>query len=154
VLRYASVPGTDAQVCQSGSVSSPSELRTIAVVAVGGVLGSTGRWIVGTQLGGQTPDQIPWPTLTVNIVGCLVIGFINRRIERDTLAWGFMATGLLGGFTTMSAFGVELNELADAGRTGLAAAYLGVTIVAGLAALLIGEIVSNRHEIGVSDNTP
>jgi fluoride exporter len=134
----------DDEVWQSGAVSRTSELRAIVVVAIGGVVGSSARWFVGTLLGGRAPEGIPWPTLAVNVIGCLLIGIASRRIERNTTSWSFVATGVLGGFTTMSALAVELDRFADTGRTGVAAGYLGLTFTAGLVSVLIGERVGQR----------
>jgi CrcB protein len=85
------------------------------------------------------PGAFPWGTLVVNVVGCLLIGVAASRIERSTPLWSFTVTGLLGGFTTMSAFAVELNDLVDADRSVLAAVYLSITLTAGAVAFLVGE---------------
>ena len=109
----------------------------MAVVAVGGVIGATGRWVVGTTYD-VAPGGWPWPTLLVNVLGCLLIGVAARRIERGSLRWDAIVTGLLGGFTTMSSFAVELNDMVDLDRTVSAVAYGAVTLVAGAAAVGVG----------------
>jgi CrcB protein len=121
---------------------------TLAAVAVGGALGASARWAVGSIGGSGAPDAFPWPTFTVNVVGCLLIGIITCRLDRDTVRWHFVATGVLGGFTTMSAFAVEANRLADAGRGQLASGYVAATFIAGFLALLLGE------RIGASAQQP
>jgi CrcB protein len=123
-------------------VATGDELRTLTAVAVGGIIGSVGRWAVAHQLYDGDDAAFPWHTLLINLVGCLLIGIVVGRIERETIAWGFVATGVLGGFTTMSAFAVELNDLADAGRGGVVIVYLIATVAGGLAAVLLGERVS------------
>ena len=70
--------------------------------------------------------------MIVNVVGCVLIGVAARRIERDTTAWAFVVTGVLGGFTTFSALAVELNDMADAERLPLAVLYGAVTLAAGV----------------------
>jgi CrcB protein len=70
----------------------------------------------------------------VNLIGCVAIGLMARRVAVGTVTWAFVVTGLLGGFTTYSAFAVELTQLVDAHRAGIAVAYAGVTLIAGLAA--------------------
>lgn len=110
-------------------------------MAVGGAIGAGGRWIVGwavdTAAGPHAAGTWPWATLIVNLVGCLLIGLAARSVERDTTAWAFMVTGVLGGFTTFSALAVELNDMADADRMPLAIAYGAVTLVAGVAATVV-----------------
>ena len=110
--------------------------EAVALVAVGGATGAVARWAIGTMI--DTPPGVwPWPTLIVNLVGCALIGFAARRVQRGSLQWDFAVTGVLGGFTTMSAFAVELNAMVDAERTSLAVAYAVVTIAAGVGATLV-----------------
>jgi CrcB protein len=101
-----------------------------ALVAAGGAIGATARWLVGTLLVAE-PATWPWATLCVNIVGCVMIGVAARQIERGSQQWDFIVTGILGGFTTMSSFAVELNDFVDAGRSGMAFGYGTTTVVAG-----------------------
>lgn len=109
----------------------------MAAVAAGGSIGATARWAVGTTFDIPAGGW-PWPTLIVNVVGCLLIGFAAAHIERGSLRWDTVVTGLLGGFTTMSSFAVELNTMVDMGRTGTAVAYGAVTLVAGVGAVAVG----------------
>ena len=80
----------------------------------------------------------------VDILGCLMIGFAARLVERDTTAWAFVVTGVLGGFTTFSALAVELNDLAEADRTTLAIVYGAITLAAGIGATAIADVGRNR----------
>jgi CrcB protein len=109
----------------------------MVVVAVGGSIGATGRWAIRSTYD-VVPGDWPWPTLVVNIIGCLLIGVASRRLERGSLRWNAIITGLLGGFTTMSSFAVELNDMVDLDRTGSAVAYGAVTLGAGAAAVTLG----------------
>jgi CrcB protein len=110
----------------------------LAAVAVGGALGATARWAVGESWE-RHPGGWPWATLIVNLVGCVAIGIAARRLIRDTVPWAFAVTGFLGGFTTFSAFAVEVNDLLDADRASLAALYLTVTLLGGYVATAIAE---------------
>ncbi|NND74585.1 MAG: CrcB family protein [Ilumatobacter sp.] len=110
--------------------------EALAVVALGGAAGAGARWVVGDTLG-TTEGVWPWATLLVNVVGCALIGLAARRLTRGSLAWDFLVTGGLGGFTTMSAFAVELNGLVDADRTALAVLYGLLSIAAGVAATFV-----------------
>lgn len=102
----------------------------VALVAAGGAIGATARWLVGTLLKTE-PATWPWATLCVNIVGCIAIGVAARHLERGSQQWDFIVTGLLGGFTTMSSFAVELNDFVDAGRSGMGFGYGMTTVVVG-----------------------
>ncbi|WP_420452641.1 FluC/FEX family fluoride channel [Ilumatobacter sp.] len=110
------------------------ETRTATAVAVGGVVGATGRWCVSTIVI-ATDGGFPWATFVVNVVGSALIGVAAARLRPDTTAWAVTTTGVLGGFTTMSSFAVELDDLLDEGRGGVALAYLGATLVVGLVVL-------------------
>ncbi len=126
-------------------MANQSEPVTVGAVAIGGLIGAALRWIVGTQLDLGDAAAFPWHTLAVNVVGCLAIGAASARLDPDGLAWAFGSTGVLGGFTTMSAFAVELNDLADADRTGVLVTYLVATVAAGVGAVVIGERVARRR---------
>lgn len=110
----------------------------LAAVATGGALGSVGRWGVAELWSADAASPSwEWAILLVNVVGSLAIGIAARRLEPGTLVWSFTVTGVLGGFTTFSAFAVALDDLADAERLGLAIAYGATTLVAGIAAAWI-----------------
>lgn len=109
-----------------------------AAVAAGGAVGASLRWVVGTTYH-VDPGGWPWPTLFVNLLGCLLIGVASKRIDRGSLHWDAIVTGMLGGFTTMSSFALELNHLVDAERTGLAVVYGVATLAVGTGAVLAGQ---------------
>ena len=115
----------------------------LGAVAFGGVIGATGRWAVAEAMGAfgdaHHPGAWGWATLFVNVVGSFLIGFAARRLDRDSVAWAFAVTGVLGGFTTFSALAVEMNDLADAGRLPLAIVYGAVTLAAGIAAAALAQ---------------
>ena len=123
--------------------SAPFAPAVVAAVAVGGALGATGRWFVAWAMDSSTGDDPigtwSWATLIVNIVGCVLIGFAARHIERDTAVWAFTVTGVLGGFTTFSALALQLNDMADAERLPLAVLYGAVTLAVGVAATAIAD---------------
>jgi len=123
--------------------SAPMSAVVLRAVALGGVIGATGRWGVAEAMGAfgdaHHPGAWGWATLIVNVVGSLVIGIAARRLDRDSVAWAFVVTGVLGGFTTFSALAVEVNDLADAGRMPLAIGYGAITLAAGVAAAALAE---------------
>lgn len=108
----------------------------MAVVAAGGAIGATGRWAIAELFANRSASW-EWSTLIVNIVGSLAIGIAARRLRPATRSWEFTVTGVLGGFTTFSAFAVAANDLVDAGRDGMALAYGAVTLLAGIGATCV-----------------
>jgi len=116
---------------------------TIAAVAAGGATGATLRWAVRTLFDVETGSW-PWWTLIVNVLGCLAIGVAVHRLERGSLRWDAIVTGLLGGFTTMSSFAVELNDFVDRDMTGTAVAYGGVTVASCSAAVGLASALSQQ----------
>lgn len=109
--------------------------------ALGGALGALARWGVAEALPSD-PDAWPWATLLVNLTGCLVLGLLIALVfaRSPGSPWlrPFLGTGVLGGYTTYSAFAVETVRLADAGRPGVAAAYVLVSVAGGVAASALG----------------
>jgi len=117
----------------------------VVVVAAGGAVGALAR--LGVE--SASPDSLfPWPTLAINVVGSLLLGLLPalsavRRSQRVALALG---PGVLGGFTTVSAWTGGVRDLADTGHVALGGLYLAVTLGAGLAAAAIGRRLSHRPE--------
>ena len=105
-------------------------------VAVGGAIGAGLRWAAGAAWAHDRGGW-PWATLIVNLVGCVAIGVAARRLQVGTVAWAFVVTGVLGGFTTFSSFAVEVDQLIDAGRAGVALGYVMITMIGGYAATWI-----------------
>lgn len=133
-----------------GAYRGPVEARersTMLAVASGGALGATARWAVGEAVPWQPPA---WPvaTLTVNLIGCVLIGLLlTLWIEGPTPPWWarpFAAVGFVGGFTTFSAFAVESVRLVDAGAPATAAGYVAVSIVAGLLLVRMSSVLTRR----------
>ncbi|OLP60532.1 hypothetical protein BJF93_22230 [Xaviernesmea oryzae] len=120
-------------------------MSPVFLVAIGGALGSVGRYLVGAAMLRRFGSNFPWGTLTVNVTGCFAIGAVAALLTRmgghDTLRL-FIITGILGGFTTFSAFSLETVTLIEAGRLMAACAYVaaslaisGLAVLAGLALL-------------------
>jgi CrcB protein len=107
-----------------------AQLQVVGVIALGGVLGAEARYAVDRLAAGD-PGDIPWATLAVNVAGCLLIGVLMVVLLELTaphrLFRPFLGIGVLGGFTTFSAYAVEVQLLLDDGRALVALAYLGAT---------------------------
>ena len=123
----------------------PIRAVDVLLVAVGGAVGATLRHLVDVA----APDTLfPWPTLTINVVGAFVLGVLPvlavvRRSRRVAAALG---PGLLGGFTTVSAWAGQTRDLAAGGHVGVAGAYLALTLAAGLGAASLGRHLAHRPE--------
>ena len=120
------------------------------LVAIGGALGSMARYGVGLAAGRLFPGSAwPWATLTVNVVGGLAMGLLIgwlglRAGAGQEAARLFAAVGLLGGFTTFSAFSLETVLMIERRDYGLAAAYVVVSVGVAIAALMVGLVVARR----------
>jgi CrcB protein len=113
-------------------------LARLLLVALGGGAGSALRWLVGVLLGPASAGAFPAATFAVNVSGCFAIGWLASAGGEPSLARLALGTGLLGGFTTFSAFSLEAVELARHGHGGTAALYAGTTLLAGFAAAALG----------------
>ncbi len=126
-----------AQVTVAGSRPLP----VLAAISAGGVAGALGRHAVTTGWP-VLPDEFPWATFAVNVSGCLLIGVLMvlaTRVWADRpLLRPFLGVGVLGGYTTFSAYTVDAARLVDRGEVGTAWAYLGGTLTAALLAVLAG----------------
>lgn len=130
-------------------MSMPPPLVASAFVAIGGGAGAVlryqiGRWLTH-WLGPSTVTAFPWATLTVNVVGSLAMGLLAGFLARHGSGgeqWRLLlGVGLLGGFTTFSAFSLELMLLIERGQPLLALTYACISVLAGLTALYIGLII-------------
>lgn len=118
-------------------------MNQLMLVALGGAIGSVARFkLSGLVLRYSLDWRFPFPTFTVNIIGCLVIGILAGLASREGFISADMRvllfTGLVGGFTTFSAFGLETMVLLREGHIGIAAAYVVASIVVGLAVMWLG----------------
>lgn len=126
----------------------PSRVRLLGVIAIGGVIGSLARWGLASALGERSPGDWPWATLLVNVIGCLLIGVLATRLPSESGPWWprpLLIAGVLGGFTTFSAYALETGALLDEGVPLLAIGYLVITVVIGLAAVRIGIRIAKRE---------
>ena len=126
-------------------------MRDLLLVGAGGFLGSVARYAMSTAVAGGVAGKpvaglpiaaLPVGTLVVNALGCFTIGALAAFGERSG-AWSesvrlFLFTGVLGGFTTFSAFGYETFALARDGRWSLAGANVLLQLVCGLLAVFLG----------------
>ena len=120
-------------------------MKMILAVAAGGAFGAVGRYLVMSGIGRMLgPHDFPWGTLTVNIVGSVLMGVL---IELLALVWSpsqemraFLVVGVLGAFTTFSTFSLDVVVLVERGQNLFVAAY-----VAGSVLLCVGGLFAGLH---------
>jgi CrcB protein len=116
-------------------------MRLVLVLAGGG-LGSAARYLVGIWAAERWGSSFPWGTLTVNLLGCFLIGLLAtladdvRSIGPDARV--FLVVGVLGGFTTFSSFSLDALRLGERDELLRAVVYVGASVGAGLVAATVG----------------
>ncbi|HVI27550.1 fluoride efflux transporter CrcB [Hansschlegelia sp.] len=111
------------------------------LVALGGALGSVARYLVNVAAARAFGMSFPWGTFTVNVVGGFVMGLIAAMLAFRSGSQElrvFLMTGVLGGFTTFSAFSLDAVTLWERGDAGLAAGYVAASVALSIAALFGG----------------
>lgn len=119
------------------------EIKQMLIVGLGGCLGSIARYKLGGIVLHRTGAwEFPFGTLAVNLLGCLAIGVLAALVERHDLFSAstrlFLFTGLLGGFTTFSAFAYEGSFLLRRSLFNAAMLYAMLSVLGGLVAVWIG----------------
>lgn len=116
-------------------------MPTILWVALGGAIGSAARYGVNVWSGRLLGAEFPWHTLIVNVVGCFAMGVLVElmalRLNLGNDARAFLTTGILGGFTTFSAFSLETVRLMEH-QPGLAMLYVAASVVLSVGACWLG----------------
>lgn len=119
-----------------------AKMASLFLVMLGGASGAAARWGVGLLLG---PNAFPWATLTVNLVGGLLMGIVAALVERGSLGESgrlLLGVGVLGGFTTFSAFGLETLRMIERGAVTSALAYATVSVVGAIAMTTVGLVAT------------
>ena len=127
-------------------MATPTPFIASLHVALGGAIGSVlryqaGRWMT-YWLGPQAVSMFPWATLAVNALGSMLMGVLAGWLARHGPGGDEMrlllGVGVLGGFTTFSAFSLELVLLMQRGQFGYAALYLILSLALGVSGLIFG----------------
>ena len=118
-------------------------MRALLFVGIGGMIGSIARYKAGGWVLHLTSlEKFPYSTFAVNVVGCLVAGVLAGLVEKygwfSTDTRLFLFAGLLGGFTTFSAFGLDALYLLRRGDMLTAISYAGLSVILGLSAAWVG----------------
>jgi CrcB protein len=126
-------------------------MKPLLLVALGGALGSVARYrLSGWLLHHATDWRFPVGTFVVNVSGCLAIGVLGGlAVKHDLLSSDtriLLISGLLGGFTTFSAFGLETFYLLKRGEVFWAGGYVTLSVIVSLLALALGfSAIPHRH---------
>jgi len=121
-------------------------MRELLAVGLGGFVGALARYLVSGWVHRLTGAAFPWGTLTVNLAGCLALGFLMGLLDsRATLGpeWRlFVGIGLLGSMTTFSSFGYETVELLRRAEVALALGNAAGNLVLGCGAVVVGAVLA------------
>lgn len=128
--------------------SDSLQWRRLAAIFVGGVIGA----LIRVGLAEAFPHGVgswPWATFAVNMIGAFVLGYVIARLHdhpEDSLTHPFLTTGICGTLTTFSTLQLELYRMIDDGYIGLAAAYIGATLLIGFLFVRLGISLERRPE--------
>lgn len=115
-------------------------LATLAQVALGGAIGASLRYLTGVATIRAFGPGFPWGTLVVNVLGSAAMGALVVILAQKsgTRYAPFLMTGVLGGFTTFSAFSLDALTIYERGQIGLAAAYVAASVALSLSGIVAG----------------
>ncbi len=120
-------------------------MKILLYIGTGSFAGGVLRYLVSRFVQARFLTAFPAGTLAVNVIGCFLIGLVFGLSDRGGMSqeWRlFLATGLLGGFTTFSAFSNETVGMLHDGQLWQAGAYIAGSVFLGLAATFIGIIIT------------
>ncbi|WP_295697711.1 fluoride efflux transporter CrcB [Lapillicoccus sp.] len=122
-------------------------MTAVLLVSLGAAVGAPGRWLVDRAVQRRHTGLVPWGTLTVNLVGSLVLGGVlgwSSAPDRGHDLALLLGTGFCGAFTTFSTFAVESVRLLEGGRSRYAAGYVLLSLVAGCLLAAVGWWLGTR----------
>jgi fluoride exporter len=119
-------------------------MKVILAIGAGSFIGGISRYLLSLFIQNRVFTTFPFGTLSVNILGCFLIGIVFGLADRGNMSqeWRlFLATGVLGGFTTFSAFSNETIGMMRDGQFWYASSYVIASVVLGLIATFIGIMI-------------
>ncbi len=129
-------------MAETAVIAGARYVKTALMVALGGAVGALARYMVGVGAMRFIGAGFPWSTLIVNVVGSLIMGLLIAafalRYSVSNEMRAFLTVGILGGFTTFSAFSLDFAVLMERKDYGLAVLYLGSSVGLSILALFVG----------------
>lgn len=123
-------------------------IKHLIIVASGGAVGACLRYLTGVYALRLMGASFPWGTLVVNVLGSFLMGLVAEYIVRKLGAGNEMRllimTGLLGGYTTFSAFSLDAVLMLERGAFSGAAAYIAANVIGSIAALMLGLMLARN----------
>lgn len=117
-------------------------MRMLLLASTGGAIGAGFRYLVTQWFAAQGWTSYPLATLLINVTGSglmgIVVGLMMARTDLPPELRIFLATGILGGYTTFSAFSLEVWQLFERGEAAMAIAYIAGSVLLSLVALIAG----------------
>jgi fluoride exporter len=123
-------------------------MRLLLLATVGGAIGAGARHFVNVGFVRWLGPNFPWSTAFINIAGSVLMGVVvaavAMRFEGSVELRTFLATGILGGFTTFSAFSLDAYALMTRGDTAAALLYVAASVLLSIAGLYVGLTVTKQ----------
>lgn len=124
----------------------PRPMGTVFAIALGGALGAVGRYALSGQITSWIGPGFPWGILVVNLVGCFIMGVLAElgalTLNLSPEMRAFLTTGILGGFTTFSAFALDSAVMIERGDWVAATGYVAASVIGSIGALFVGLAVA------------
>lgn len=121
-------------------------MKMLLLASAGGAIGAGTRYAISQWFAAKGLIGFPWATLFINVTGSalmgITVGVLLVRTELPVELRVFLATGILGGYTTFSAFSLEIWQLIERGEAGLAAVYILASVVLSVAGLAGGILIA------------
>lgn len=119
----------------------PIDGRMLLAVAGGALVGASARWAVA-EVAPARAGRFPWSTFAINVTGSFLLGLVLARLavrpSRSPHLRALLGTGVLGAYTTMSTYAIEVVLLVDGGHASTALTYALASVVAGVGAAIAG----------------
>ena len=123
-------------------------MNQVLAIGLGGALGSMARFGMSTWVYGMLGRNFPYGTFVVNVLGCLVMGFLfvlfTERFSDSTVLRAGVLIGVLGGFTTFSSFSIEAFNLFDQGEAAKAALYVMGSFFLCISSTWLGVLIGRK----------
>lgn len=121
-------------------------MRLLLLASFGGAIGAGARYLVHVGVARLVGTTFPWATLIVNVSGCLLMGFVVElvilRFDDSPGLRTFLAAGILGGFTTFSAFALDVTALVSRHQPGAAVLYASASVTLSILGLYLGLVLA------------